>query len=91
MFKIHFWLEDMEGNVIDLFYYEYLMVCKLNNVKCLFNRPCLMRKKKEMLSRMGIHYLEVKNEKLRTEICEKVVWSLCGGCKKTLEYNMKLF
>ena len=89
MFNIHFWLEDSEGNIIDLFYYEYLMICKNNGVKCLFNRPCLLRKKKEMLSRMGIHYLEIKNKKLRKEICEKVLRSISN--KESFNHYKKMF
>jgi|TARA_R100000750_G_C2271181_1_gene67534 hypothetical protein len=81
MFDIHFWLEDMEGNIIDLFYYEYLILCKINGVKTLFNRVCLLRKKKEMLSRMGIHYLKIKDEKLKKEVSEKVLKTLCSNIK----------
>tara|TARA_R110000868_G_scaffold31916_5_gene116596 strand:- start:7 stop:474 length:468 start_codon:yes stop_codon:yes gene_type:complete len=76
LFDLHFWLEDTNGNIIDCFYYEYNSICRINNVKCLFKQYSLIRNKKELLKRMGIHYLELNNKKLGKKIIKEVTYTV---------------
>ena len=92
-FDLHFWLEDKEGNIIDCYYYNYNFICEIQNVKCLFKQHSLIRHKKEMLKRMGVHYVELTNKKLIREASRNVLKSCCKDQKTVNKHikNIKLF
>ena len=72
----HCWIETKEGKVVDVFHYEYLMICRFRNVNVKIPKKQINKNYEisyQKLKKMGIHYMKVesKMEKIMLSILKK--------------------